>query len=237
MKRPLVLLLGLAALLVGTSCQSNLYSSLVNRRAGMNGVEGLLSWIERVRVDTELSKESAGAALDALLEMVSQDFSGDPLVAYADYVAAIDACDAQAAQLGADVEKMKRSAQVVFEAWAADLETFASTEMRLRSHERMDKTKERYRDLVLKVEPAYGDLVAFNTTLRDHALYLGHDFNAGSVASIEPELRKLGLMASDLAKQLQASLDSANAYIELSALPGVPGSAEETAETPTATQP
>jgi len=230
-KRLSTVVFALALLTLGFSCNSsNLYSSLVNRRAGINGLEGLHSWIERVHVDTELSKESAGAALDALLEMVSPDFSGDPINAYSDYVAAIDACDEQAARLGSDIERMKRSADVIFEAWAVDLESFASTDMRVRSHERMDKTKERYRDLVLKVEPAHGDLVAFNNTLRDHAIFLGHDFNVGAISSIEPELRKLGLMASDLAKQLQASLDSAEAYLELSALPGVPGSAQEEPE-------
>ena len=218
------LILGLGA---GCATTNNLYSSLVAREAGMGGVDRLLTYVEHVHVDTELSQDKAGAALDALHEMVSRDFSGDPLVAYGAFVEAVDACEAQAASLAENVEGMKATADVVFEAWAHDLESYSSTEMRLRSHERMDKSKMMYRDIVLKVEPAHKHLTEYCSALRDHAFFLSHDFNAAAIASLEPDLRRLGLQSSDLMKELQATMDSLESYIRATSLPGVVGSEEE----------
>ncbi len=218
------MLLGLTASCASTN---SLYSSLVERKAGMGGVDRLLTYVEHVHIDTELSQDRAGAALDALHEMVSRDFSGDPLVAYSHFVSAVDACELQSASLFENIEGMKVTADVVFEAWALDLENYSSTEMRLRSHERMDHSKMMYRDIVQKAEPAQKHLVEYCTSLRDHAYFLSHDFNAAAIASIEPDLRRLGLQANDLAKQLQSAMDSLEAYIHSTSMPGAVGIAEE----------
>lgn len=220
------LVVGLAASCVSVN---NLYSSLVGRKAGMGGVERLLSYVEHVHVDTRLSQERAGASLDALHEMVSRDFSGDPLLAYARFVESIDATEIQSKVLAESIENMKISADVVFEAWATDLEKYNSTEMRLRSHERMDKSKMSYRAIVLKVEQVHKQLDEYVASLRDHAYFLSHDFNAAAVASLEPDLRRLGLQASDLAKKQQAAMDSLDEYIRLTSLPGAVGTPEDRA--------
>ena len=56
------------AVVLAASCvnTNNLYSSLVDRKAGMGGVDRLVTYVEHVHIDTELSQERAGGALDAL---------------------------------------------------------------------------------------------------------------------------------------------------------------------------
>jgi len=207
------------------SCMTvgKLYSILVDRQAGMGGVERLLTNVEHVRAVTELSQEQAEAALDALHEMVSRDFSGEPLSAYAHFVESIDKTEVRSMSLGQSIERMKESADVVFEAWATDLENYNSTEMRLRSHERMDKSKMMYRAVVLEVEQVHKQLDEYVVLLRDHAYFLSHDFNAAAVASIEPDLHRLGLQASELARRQQVAMDSLEEYIRKTCLPGAVG--------------
>jgi hypothetical protein len=222
----------LVTLTLGCVSTNNLYSSLVDRKAGMNGVDKLLTYIEHVYIDTEVAQERAGTALDALHELVSRDFSGDPLVAYSHYVQAIDSCEQQSVALGRNVEGMKLTADIVFTAWAEDLGNYSSTEMRLRSHERMDRAKMAYRDIVLEIEPGHALLTEYCAGLRDHAFFLSHDFNAAAIASIEPDLRRLGLQASDLAKKLHAGLEAAENYMHMASLPGTVGLQPEVEDEP-----
>jgi ElaB/YqjD/DUF883 family membrane-anchored ribosome-binding protein len=81
----------------------------------------------------------------------------------------------------------------------------------------------RCRDIVLKIEPARADLVEYASGLRDRAFSLSNDLDAAAIADLEPDLRRLGRRASDLAKRLQAIVEVADDYIRTSSLLGTAG--------------
>lgn len=87
----------------------------------------------------------------------------------------------------------------------------------------LDKAKMRCRDLVLKIEPARADLVEYASGLLDRAFSLSNDLDAAAIADLEPDLRRLGRRASDLAKRLQAIAEVADDYIRTSSLLGTAG--------------
>ncbi len=60
----------------------------------------------------------------------------------------------------------------------------------------------------------------FNRDLRDHSLYLGNDFNAESVALIEPGLRALIASSKSINAQFADSTDACKEYVRKTASRG-----------------
>lgn len=104
---------------------------------GPDKVDDLLSRIERVYVECELSQQSSRAALESLESLVSADFSGDPVAAYTKFLEAAEGSKKQAQSLRDSVGPMKEAAGPFFDKWASDLAQFSSMDMRLHSQNRL----------------------------------------------------------------------------------------------------
>ena len=165
----------------GVSGVSNFFESSFSgkKRDGLVRVDELLEKIEQVHVETEVSKESVRESMRTLRTLVAPDFGGDALESYESFVKAIEKSEGQAAALRKSVEPMEKTAEQVFADWAKSLESFSNAEMRERSQLRLENTRERYEAIVSAVEPAQWAYDALNRTLRDHALFLSHDFKRG----------------------------------------------------------
>ena len=211
--RPVVFLL---PLVLGTSaCVSSSKQS-----AGLRQVDDLLGQIERVHAETILAREKSHAVLESLETIAAPNYAGDPLAGFTAFVAAIDLSEQQALALRRSVEPMKSSAETVFARWASDLEGFQSAQMRARSQTRLLETRQLYEAIVTAVDPLQWSLDAYNATLRDHALFLGHDFNASSLSALGGGIDEL----SDQLDELDVGFDScekaASAYVRSTALVG-----------------
>ena len=190
------------------------------KSAGLDKVDDLLDRIERVHVEAELSQEASTAAMQALGTICDPEFHGEALEAYEEFVKTIDDSEKQADKLRKSIGPMKKTAESVFAAWASDLEGFGSAEMRQRSQARLEQTRQRYVAISTSVDPALWAYDALNNDLRDHALFLSHDFNSGSIADLGSEVESLNRDAEGLSKRLDKCLDAAEDYIRSSALRG-----------------
>ena len=201
------------------------------KNAGLDKVDDLLDRIERVHVEAELSQETSTAAMLSLETICDPEFAGEPLEAYAEFVKTIDDSEKQADKLRKSIAPMKKTAESVFAAWASDLEGFGSAEMRQRSQARLEETRQRYVAISTSVDPALWAYDALNNDLRDHALFLSHDFNSGSIADLGGEVESLNRDGDELSKRLDKCLDAAEDYIRSSALRGqLQGQGEDSTE-------
>ena len=75
------------------------------------------------------------------------------------------------------------------------------------------------------VDPAQKVYQEVNLSLRDHALYLNHDLNPGSVSEIRDDIRALTSLADELEGMFDVCLEAARIYVESAALPAVPPAA------------
>ena len=187
---------------------------------GLKRVDDLVGHVERVHVQAELAKQSVASALQTLFTITAPDFDGDPVVAYTEFVEAIENSEDRAEELDEAVEPMKQVATKVFEQWYRDLDAFTSPQMRQRSQARMHATRQRYDAIVQAVDPAQQALETFNLGLRDHATFLNHDFNPAAVSEIEREVRAIGDWSGKLDRKLELVLVAAQDYVQASALPG-----------------
>lgn len=203
----------------GASC-ANLEATFFEPKDSMALVDDLSERIEEVHVATEVSKERMNAAVEALRSMTSSDFRGDALVAHAELTRSIESSEEQAETLRDHVTEMKDTASELFERWAQDLEGFTNAEMRQSSQKRLEDTRTRYQTIVAAVDPALWSLDAVNRDLRDHALFLGHDFNKSAVASVRPGVEALGKQRTELDGRLALAMNAAHDYLESAAPPG-----------------
>ena len=186
---------------------------------GPEQVESFIGWIERVHVDSELAKERALTAVDALQAIMRAKYEGDALVAYDDLVATVEQSERQAGELNSSVDPMISAAEPVFERWEDDLDSFSNPAMRERSEARLEATRARYEAILAVVEPARERLTVLNEGLRDHVVFLANDFNPQAVAAIRGEANKLVTLSLEIEKNLNECLVASREYIENAALP------------------
>jgi len=191
--------------------------------ATINKVDDLVSRIERVHVETEVSKDVVRETVAALENLSSNDFGGNAANSYLEFMASIKRSEKQAARLRSTVAPMKDASEPVFEQWAQDLAGFSSPRMRHLSEQRLATTRERYNSIVAAVDPAQSAFEVFNQGLRDIALFLGHDFNPVAVAEIEQDIHAVANLASELDGRFDTCLMAARTYLDSSAMPAAPG--------------
>lgn len=190
-----------------------------NITKGPAQVDDLVGWIERVYVETELARERMRNAVNKLEALVGTSYEGDAVTAYTDFVEALRQSETQAKRLAEQVAPMKEAAVPVFERWEASLEGFQSERMRARSTDRLTSTKERYDAILAAVDPAGAKLTQVNASLRDHALFLGNDFNQTALGDVREDAREVIVLAGKLDEDFETSLRTSRAYVEAAALP------------------
>ncbi|MEL6712852.1 MAG: DUF2959 family protein [Planctomycetota bacterium] len=191
-----------------------------SQSAGIENVDSLVSRVERVHLEVELSKQAVYEALVSLAPLVGERFEGDPATSFERFALAAEASNAQAEALSAQVLPMRNSADVVFETWTKSLDEFKSERMRKRSERRLDATRERFAVVFEAATGIEEDLASLNAELSDLALFLGHDFNVAAVEEIREDALQIRDAARALGKEMDDCMDAAARYVHEAALRG-----------------
>jgi hypothetical protein len=201
------------ALLTGlTACQSgSKYSESLQQ------ADDIVTRIERVHVECELSKDRAREAAEWLRAIVSGDFEGDALTAYNGFVEAVDASEKQSETLNKAVSPMERAAEPYFDDWSNDLNAFTSPKLRRRSQVKLNRARHRYEEIAMAVEPTQASYEAYNHVLKDIALFLSHDLNAAG--ELKRDVRSVMKLVDELNEGFDETLEAAQTYVQNSALP------------------
>lgn len=228
--KPIALTLLLASV-TGCAAISSAFNSITDSIGGLfssdsdggpGQVNELVGKIERVYVESEVSKEKMQAAVDALRAVSEGKFQGDPTTAYTTLVEAGKQSEEQAQKLRDNYENMQEAAEPFFEEWTENLKKYTNPDMRLRSQSRLAATRQRYEAIVAAVEPALIDYDTVNKGLRDYTLFLGHDMNPSALAEIQDGVNQLSQRAALASRSFDACLVAARAYVDASALPAQP---------------
>lgn len=207
-------------------------TATTEKSQSLQRIDDLLSQIERVQVESLVAKEKARAALDQLETLVSPGFSGDAAAIYAQLVTAIEQSETQQRTFSSAISPLSTTAEQMFLQWTADLEAFGNSRMRERSHMRLEETRARYQTVLNAANAAHVSFEGFNADLRDHALFLGHDFNSAALSSIATDVVALKERSGELDARFDTCANAAKAYVEAAALHG---QVQVTGETTTTT--
>ena len=219
--------LSLTAALTLTACVQT-----AKKSDGLNQVDDLLTHIERVYVECELSDARVNEAMETLAWLTSPGFDGDPLEVHAQLALAAERAQLQAEELEGCIAPMKASGEALFQRWGADLEQFRSASMRARSAERLEQTRARYDAIVANVEPAFERMEALNAILADSVLFLANDLNAESIGALRGDVDEMLASAKQLSGELESALAAADVYMRSAALPEGLGAPSQAGQAP-----
>jgi hypothetical protein len=192
-------------------------SSPSKHSASLKQADDIVGRVERVHVECELSRDAVREAIGWLHAIVTGDYEGDPVTAYAGFMQALESSEKHAEALRGYVGPMRHAAQPFFDRWSTDLNAFTNAGMRRRSQARLTEARKRYDAVVAAVEPVQTGFDAFNLGLRDVALFLSHDFNAAP--GLKKDARVLTRMSEDVQRGLETTRMAAQAYVQAAALP------------------
>ena len=132
--KPIALVLLIAGL-TGCAAISSTFNSITDSIGGLFGSDGdggpgqvneLVGKIERVYVESEVSKEKMQAAVDALRSVAEGNFEGDPSTAYTALLEAVELSEEQATKLRDNYEPMGEAAMPFFASMGSKLSKTAS---------------------------------------------------------------------------------------------------------------
>lgn len=183
-------------------------------------IDDLVTMIERVHTEAKTTRERVAEAFARLQTLAAADFKKeDARTSYARFVQAIDDAERQAALFKEALGPMKAAAAPVFTKWEKDLQAIAGESLRKRSQMRFALTKERFNAVIAASDPVQSAIDGFHAALRDHALFLGNDLNAGSIEAIQDDVKVVARTARELDRNLDSCQMATRAYVDFTALP------------------
>ncbi len=187
---------------------------------GLARVDALVAGIEKLQIEAAVGKERSHEALEQLQVLASPEFNGDAVTMHASLMTAVERSEAQAKQFAGAVPPIKVLADEIFERWTADLERFGGSKLRQRSQTRLEETRASYEAVLKSTVSAQIAFESLNADLRDHALYLEHDFNAAAIELIADDVVALSERSNELDLRLDRCSLAARDYVAKTALHG-----------------
>jgi uncharacterized coiled-coil DUF342 family protein len=112
-----------------------------------------------------------------------------------------------------EATKMNTEAETLFTSWSTSAAAIENPDLRKKSEDRLTETKASYKEIGTVGDKAADLYDPFMKALQDQVTYLGHDLNAGAVASLKPEAQKINQKADELMKSIDDTITTANTNI------------------------
>lgn len=201
------LLLAFAA----AGCQSVYYGAM--EQFGVHKRDILVDRIEEARDDQEEAKEQFQSALEEFTAVTN--FEGGELQEVYDRLnREFERSEAKAEDVSDSIDKVEDVARALFKEWEEELEEYTSETLRRQSARKLEQTRDRYSELIRAMRRAESRIEPVLNTFRDQVLYLKHNLNAQAIASLQDELVTIEDDVAALIREMEASIDEANAFIE-----------------------
>ena len=202
--------LGIVVLL--SACQSTYYSAM--EKIGIPKREIMVSRVEAAQESQEEAKEEFRSALEAFQSVVGSP--GTSLQRQYDRLQ--DAYDdsLESAEAVSDrIESIENVSEALFEEWQQELALYTNAELRRKSQQQLSATQRNYRQLISGMRRAEKSMQPVLNTFRDQTLFLKHNLNAQSIASLETELASVQQNVDQLVIEMEKSIAEAQAFISL----------------------
>jgi ElaB/YqjD/DUF883 family membrane-anchored ribosome-binding protein len=125
----------------------------------------------------------------------------------------METADKRRAKIDEEAAKMSAEADTLFQSWADSIAAIENPDLRKRSEERLEATKESYAEIGTVGQKAADLYGPFMKALQDQVTYLGHDLNPEAVASLKPDADKLNERAEKLIQSIDDTITTANKNI------------------------
>lgn len=191
-------------------CQTAYYGTM--EKFGVHKRDILVERIEKARDDQEATKEQFQSALERFSAVTS--FNGGSLEKYYKQLnKELERSEARANDVHESIKAVVDVAEALFKEWETELEQYESDSLRRQSAQQLSDTRVRYGKLIRAMRKAEQKIEPVLLPFRDQVLFLKHNLNAQAIASLQNQLITIESDVSVLVKEMEASINEANAFI------------------------
>ncbi|MFB9372677.1 DUF2959 family protein [Algimonas porphyrae] len=194
-----------------TGCATAAYT--IQEQFGIEKRDILVDRVGDVAKSQDEAKEEFEDALSAFRAVVAVD-GGELEDRYDDLSRAYDRADAQASEVRNRVESVKRVSRDLFREWEAELDDYSDAGLRRSSERQLRQTRQTYDVLADKMDRATESMNPVLSVFRDRVLFLKHNLNARSIASLEGEQADLEDDVARLIAEMEQSISAADDFIQ-----------------------
>ena len=194
-----------------TGCQSAYYKTM--QTFGYEKREILVDRVESARDKQEDAKEQFTSALEEFKSVVEFD-GGDLEAMYTKLENEYQRSEQAAKGVTGKIDAVDKVANALFEEWEEELDEYESADLRRASEKQLETTRDRYEQMLKAMRKAEATMPPVLSALKDQVLFLKHNLNAQAVASIQGTAEVIQRDIESLIKQMQTSIDEANAFID-----------------------
>lgn len=198
-------------LLAVTGCRSTYYS--VWEKMGWAKRDILVDRVEEARDDQAAAKKQFQTTLERFQQLSGVE-GGALQTRYDKLKAEFDRSEAKAGDVTERINSVEQVATDLFKEWEAELAQYESAELRRSSEAQLRQTRERYQQLMSAMRRAEQKMQPVLAAFRDQVLFLKHNLNAQSVASLTTTVGNIETDVNSLIREMEAAISEANAFMD-----------------------
>ena len=192
-------------------CRSAYYSTM--EAFGVHKREILVDRVEEGRDAQQAAKKEFQDALEAFRAM--SGFRGEEGLEtiYSKLNRQLQRSEARADEVRARIDAIETVAGDLFEEWQVEIRQIQKRELRNRSQDLLEETRDRYEDLIEAMNRAEERMEPVLSVFRDHVLFLKHNLNAQAIASLRGDLDEIEADVGALIREMEAAIAESEAFL------------------------
>ena len=120
----------------------------------------------------------------------------------------------KAAAVRKRIWQVKDVAKALFKEWGKELDEYTSERLRRSSERKLERTQQRYEQLISAMERAEEKIGPVLDAFRDQVLFLKHNLNAQAIASLQEELGTIENNIASLVAEMERSIEEADEFVK-----------------------
>ena len=195
-----------------TGCSSAYYSAL--EKVGVHKRDLLVKRVEAARESQAKASTQFQTALEQFRSVVS--VSGGKLEEkYNKLKTELDRSETKAKEVRDRITAIENVSEALFDEWKAELEQYENENLRRLSAEQLERSKDRYGNMIKAMKKAEGKIEPVLKPFRDNVLFLKHNLNAKAIGSLDSEVSKISDNVEVLIRNLEVAMSEADEFISV----------------------
>lgn len=197
-------------ILLAPACSSAYYGAM--EKFGVHKRDILVDRVEEARDEQQEAKETFASALEQFTAVVGYQ-GGDLKDQYDKLKSELTQSEDRAKEVTDKIDSVEAVAEALFEEWEDELGQYTDPGLKRKSADQLRETERNYRKMVAAMRRAESKMEPVLSVFRDQVLFMKHNLNARALASLSGVAAELDSDVAALIKDMQASIDEANAFI------------------------